>query len=78
MLIEVPQDEDTNSVSLIKSQTDLLVIKEDCINHIGKCVKKYLMKLKQEKTRRIQSEKPAKKHLASPAAQQQLLDDNKK
>ena len=63
ILVEVPQDEDTNSVSSIKSQTVLLVIKEDCtcINHIGKRVKKYLMKLKQEKTQRIQPGKPTKK-----------------
>ncbi|CAF1554720.1 unnamed protein product [Didymodactylos carnosus] len=64
---------------------DLLVIKEDCINHVTKRVMKHLMKLKQEKTQRIPATTTTMKSSTSlssskkqPARQQQLLDDNKK
>ncbi|CAF1177952.1 unnamed protein product, partial [Didymodactylos carnosus] len=64
---------------------DLLVIKEDCINHVTKRVMKHLTKLKQEKTQRIPATTTTMKSSTSlssskkqPARQQQLLDDNKK
>ena len=78
ILIEVPRGQDTNSVTSIQHQANLLVIKEACMNHVGEHVMKPIMELKQEKLRRIQPGKPAKKLLVSPTVQQQLLGDNKK
>jgi hypothetical protein len=58
----------------------LIVIKEDCVNHVSKRVMKYLLELKREKTRRIPIVKETASSFTSSKktfAAQQLLDDNK-
>ncbi|CAF4884596.1 unnamed protein product [Rotaria sp. Silwood1] len=77
-------DEHEHSESALEKFQDLLVIKEDCINHVGKRVMKYLLKLKKEKTRQVpistSTTKAASSSLSKkqPATQHQLLDDNQK
>ncbi|CAF1158109.1 unnamed protein product [Rotaria sordida] len=77
-------NQDKSSDSSMKIHKDLLVVKEDCINHIAKRAMKYLTKLKREKTRQIPIRQTTKKLSTSssakkqPTTRQQLLDDNKK
>jgi hypothetical protein len=77
-------DKQEHSESALGKFEDLLVIKEDCINHVSKRVMKYLIKLKKEKTRQVpMSTSTTKTALSSlskkqPATQHQLLDDNQK
>ena len=65
------------------ADVNLLVIKEDCINHVSKRVMKQLLELKREKTRRIPVNETSTKGFASSSnkqqtTQQQLLPDKKK
>ncbi|CAF2910506.1 unnamed protein product [Rotaria sp. Silwood2] len=77
-------DEDENFQPASDSFEDLLVLKEDYVNHVGKRVMKYLIKLKKEKTRRVRTSTSTTKFASSlyskkqPDTRQQLLDDNQK
>ncbi|CAF3377416.1 unnamed protein product [Rotaria sp. Silwood2] len=80
-------EETTDDYQIYETSTntydDLLVIKEDCINHIGERVMKYLLKLKRGKARRIPVLETTKKDFPSLSkkqyvAKQQLLDYGKK
>ncbi|CAF3197239.1 unnamed protein product [Rotaria sp. Silwood2] len=77
-------DEDENFQPAPDNFEDLLVLKEDCVNHVGKRVMKYLIKLKKEKTRRVPTSTSTTKFASSlyskkqPDTRQQLLDDNQK
>ncbi|CAF3311856.1 unnamed protein product, partial [Rotaria sp. Silwood2] len=57
----------------------LIVIKEDCINHVSKRVMKYLTELKREKTRQISVTKSSftSSNTNKNVATRQLLTDNK-
>jgi hypothetical protein len=61
---------------------NLIVIKEDCVNHISKRVMKYLLEVKREKTRKIMvSKETAEPYTTSASNKQlskQLLGDNKR
>ncbi len=51
--IKQEQQQPTYSETLGDEDDGLLVKKEDCMNHAGKRVLKYLIKLKREKTRKV-------------------------
>ncbi len=60
----------------------LIVVKEDCVNHVGKRVMKYLLDLKKEKTRRTPVVRKTASSISSSTTNKgytarQLLDDNK-
>ena len=77
-------DEDENLRPTLDNLEDLLVLKEDCVNHVGKRVMKYLINFKKEKTRRVTTSTSTTKFASSlyskkqPNTRQQLLDDNQK
>ncbi|CAF3980500.1 unnamed protein product [Rotaria sp. Silwood1] len=81
--VEEEQEEEHDDVEeeqkyqSVDSSNNLIVIKEDCINHVSKRVMKYLLEMKRQKTRRVSFSKEvstSKKQLSK----QQLLDDNKR
>lgn len=60
----------------------LIVVKEDCVNHVGKRVMKYLLDLKKEKTRRTPVVRKTASSISSSTTNKgctarQLLDDKK-
>ncbi|CAF3046181.1 unnamed protein product [Rotaria sp. Silwood2] len=69
--------EEKQKYQSVDSSNNLIVIKEDCINHVSKRVMKYLLEMKRQKTRLVSFSKEvstSKKQLSK----QQLLDDNKR
>ena len=69
--------EEKQKYESVDSSNNLIVIKEDCINHVSKRAMKYLLEMKREKTRRVSFSKEvstSKKQLSKL----QLLDDNKR
>ena len=70
-------DEEKQKYESVDSSNNLIVIKEDCINHASKLVRRYLLEKKREKTRLVSFSRKVSTS-EKQLSKLQLLDDNKR